>query len=308
MSESMDHSGKQRGYGLFVVAAAIYTAGVVAFSGWSYLRHRADLHAQVDQSLINATYATEQVLGGIFLECAVETETVHEMGYVANQAKLNSLADDCRFDALGAVGRNGTNLWVLVAGGKQNGFIPSGTLHFQDPLPPEPAAIALETATSGDGCIQIKTMQVEGYGELRIAVRYHATSTDAGYALMVARSTLNMNRLLRALALRTLLISIFLYAMAFPLIALYNRTHEKVARKLAELNTRLQQDAIKQKAREVELEDAIRDLERFNAITLGREDRIIGLKAEVNTLLEQMKRKNRYGSEKKPSPNQSQDG
>ena len=63
-----------------------------------------------------------------------------------------------------------------------------------------------------------------------------------------------------------------------------------------------------QKIREAELEDAIRDLERFNAITLGREDRIIGLKAEVNTLLEQMKRKKRYGSEKNPSPNQSQDG
>ncbi len=308
MSETTDMNGNKKRQGLFVLAAFIYTVGVVSFSGWSYLRQRANLHAQADQSLINATYATEQVLGGIFLECAVETESVHEMGFAASQAKLDTLAGNCRLDALGAVGRKGTETWTLIAGGGHSALIPSEEIQFQAPLPPELSTLVLKLAEFGNDYFQLKTLQIGAYEEQRIAVRYHATSAQSGYALVAARSTRNINQLLRALAVRTMLTSIFLYAMAIPLIALYNRTLAKTTRETANLNTRLQQDFAGQKIREAELEDAIHDLERFNAITLGREDRIIGLKAEVNTLLEQMKRKKRYGSEKKPSPNQSQDG
>jgi len=309
MNGTTDMNGRKTGHGLFVLAAFIYTVGVVSFSGWSYLRQRTNLHAQADQSLINATYATEQVLGGIFLECAVETESVLETGYAANKAKLDKLADKSQFAALGAVGRKGTETWTLIAGGGRSALIPSKEIQFQAPLPPELSTLVQELAEFGDDSLQLKTLKIGAYREQRIAIRYHATSAQAGYALVAARGTRNINRLLRALAVRTMLSSIFLYAMAFPLIALYNRTLAKTAREMAGLNTRLQQDFDRQKIREAELEDAIRDLERFNAITLGRENRIIGLKAEVNTLLEQMKRKKRYtAAENNPSPTQSQDG
>ena len=293
----MDLGKKQNCSKLFVLAAAIYMAGVVVFSGWSYFRQRDDLYAQVDQSLANATHATELILGTIFLECAVETESVHGVGYAANQAKLNHFAGDCRLDALGAVVRRGAETWTLIGGGREKGLGSPENTCFLAPLPPDLSSIVLELASSGNGCIQIKTVQIEGLGELRLAVLYHATSSDAGYALVAARSTLGIDRLQRALAMRTLLISIFLYAMAFPLIALYNRTQKRTAGEMAELNTRLRQDMIQQKFRETELEDAIRDLERFNAVTLGRENRILELKAEVNTLLEQMKRKPRYSAD-----------
>lgn len=88
--------------------------------------------------------------------------------------------------------------------------------------------------------------------------------------------------------------SLFLVVMAFPLIALYHRARVRTSQRLKELNARLRRDYDELKLRETELQDAIRDLERFNAAASGREDRIIELKAEVNALLEKMNQPNRY--------------
>lgn len=282
-------AGKRKRYGPFVLAAAIYTAGVVAFSVWLYFQQRTNLLTQVDQALLNATHATEQILGGIFIECAVETETVYELGYASNREKLNRFARDCQLDALGALGHKSTKTWPLIAGGRF-----TENIHAQELLQSKVSTIVQKLAASKGKQIQMQTVRIEGGEELRLAIRYHANSDGTGYALMVARNTSNVNHLIHALAMRTMATGIFLHAMALPLILLYNRTKTKAARIMAELNAQLQQDVIQQKTREAELEDAIQDLERFNAVAIGREHRIIELKAEVNTLLEQMKRKKRY--------------
>jgi len=292
MSESTGR--KQRNYGLFALAAGIYTAGVVAFSVWSYFQQRTNLLAQFDQSLINATHATEQILGNIFIMCAVETETAYELGYAANQKNLNRFADDCHFDILGAVGHKGSKIWELIAGGEHNETLPAGSSRLHDLLHSQFSSRVQTLATSGDGSARMQTVEFEEHRELRIAIRYNTISADTGYAILVARSTHDVNQLIRALAMRTVGIALFLHIMVFPMIALYNRAQTKTAQKMALLNARLQQDFIKQKDREAELEDAIHDLERFNTVTVGRETRIIELKAEVNTLLEQMKRQKRY--------------
>ena len=297
MSETMSNHNKRKGYGPFALAAALYTLGVISFSTWSYFQQRTNLLAQVDQSLINATHATEQILGSIFIACAVETKTIYELGYASNREKLNRFSRDCRFDAIGALGYKGTETWPLISGGESTGIISSTNSHIPELLQPKISAIVLELANSKSEHVRLQTVQTKEYGELRLAIRYHTISSDTGYALMVARNTRNVNQLIRALARRTVTTGVFLYAMAFPLIFLYNRTHTKTAQEMANLNTRLQQDVIKQKEREVELEDAVRDLERFNALAVGRENRIIELKAEVNTLLEQMKREKRYNVE-----------
>jgi len=281
--------GKRKRYGPFVLAAAIYTTGVVAFSAWSYFQQRTNLLTQVDQALLNATHATEQILGGIFIECAVETETVYELGYASNREKLNRFAGDCQLDIVGAIGHKSTKIWPLIAGGRF-----TENIHAQELLQSKVSSLVRKLAASKGKQIEMQTVQIEGGEELRLAIRYHASSADTGYALMVARSTSDVNHLIHALAMRTMATGIFLYAMALPLILLYNRTQTKAARIMAELNAQLQQDVTQQKAREAELEDAIHDLERFNAVAIGREHRIIDLKAEVNTLLEQMKRKKRY--------------
>jgi len=292
MSESTGR--KQRSYGLFALAAGIYTAGVVAFSVWSYFQQRTNLLAQFDQSLINATHATEQILGNIFIMCAVETETTYELGYAANQGNLNRFADDCHFDILGAIGHKGAKLWELIAGGEHDETLPAGSSRFHDLLHSKLSSTVRTLANSGNSSTKMQTVEFGECRELRIAIRYNTISADTGYAILVAHGTHNVNQWIRALAMRTVGIAIFLHIMIFPMIALYNRAQTKTAQKMALLNARLQQDFTKQKDREVELKDAIHDLERFNTVTIGRETRIIELKAEVNTLLDQMKRQKRY--------------
>lgn len=285
---------KKKGYGLFALAATLYTAGVVAFSVWSFFQQRTNLLVQIDRSLINATHATEQILGDVFIACAVETGTVYELGYAANQEKLNRFADDCHFDLLGAVGRKGAKIWGLIVGGEKSENRRANPSCLHDPLCPELSSLIRTLANSEKESIRMQTVELGEYGEIRIAIRYHPISTDTGYFILVARSTHHMHPLIRTLAIRTVAIGMLLYAMAFPLIVLYNRTHARSARETAKLHARLQQDFIKQKEREVELEDAICDLERFNNVAIGRENRIIELKAEVNTLLEQINRQKRY--------------
>ncbi len=88
----------------------------------------------------------------------------------------------------------------------------------------------------------------------------------------------------------------FLLVMAIPLILLFHRARTYSIHQVEELNAELQRDYEKLKKHEDELEDAIADLERFNAVTTGREERIIELKTEVNTLLEELNRPKRYTS------------
>ena len=286
---------KHRAYGLFAIAAAIYTLGVVAFSTWSYFEHRAILLAHIDESLINATHATEQIIGRIFIECAVEFETVHEPGHAANQAELDRFAEACRFDAIGAIAIKGTNLWPLVVGIDRNGTHHPAKALFQSPIQSgELAAILRSVATPGNDRVRMQSLRHEKYGSLRVAVRYEPIGAQSGYALVVARNIGYMDGLMRAQVFHKIANGLFLLAMAYPLIALYNRARAKSSKQLATLNERLQQDVEIQRKREVELKDAIHDLERFNAVAVGREGRIIELKAEVNTLLEQANRTKRY--------------
>jgi hypothetical protein len=290
---------KSRSYGLFVLAALIYTAGVVAFSAWSYYQQRASLLAHIDHSLINATHATEQILGNIFIECAVETETLHELGFAANKAELGRFATACHFDAVGAIAVKGTNRWMLVEGGVHDGIIPVREVLFTDPIQSNHIEQVLRSiSTPGNDPLCIQNMHHETYGLLRLAVRYQAISEETGYALAVMLSTDSLQDVLRAEILRKIANGLFLLIMAFPLVALFHRARVRSSKQMAELNTLLYQDLEKQKEREIELKDAIHDLERFNAVAVGRESRIIELKAEINALLKQMNRAIRYNIDK----------
>lgn len=100
---------------------------------------------------------------------------------------------------------------------------------------------------------------------------------------------------LRAHALRSVGSGVFLLLAALlPMLALCRYTRTKTELTTAHLNAELKHKVARQKEREAELQDAIRDLERFNALAVGRENRILELKGEVNTLLEQQHQKRRY--------------
>lgn len=122
------------------------------------------------------------------------------------------------------------------------------------------------------------------YGQYRYATSHHGEPTDS---------------MLHEQAIRTIAGGFFLLAAAFfPMLSLYRHAQAMAARATARHNRKLQQDMERQKQREAQLKDAMRDLERFNAMAVGRENRIIELKGEVNTLLEQMNQKKRYNIDK----------
>jgi flagellar basal body-associated protein FliL len=86
----------------------------------------------------------------------------------------------------------------------------------------------------------------------------------------------------------------FLLTMGFTLIMLYHRARRKCTRQQMELSAKLKNDYAKLKKQKSQLEDAVRDLERFNALVTGREERMLELKNEVNALLKEMGRPKRY--------------
>jgi hypothetical protein len=294
MTSTPPKGGPRGTYRLFAFAAAIYMAGVVAFSAWSYYQHRAIVENHIDEMLIHAAYATEQILGREFIEHTVETDAINRDEYLTKQDKLTRFAENCRLDALGAATRRGSEIRNLIAGIGNHYVIPPDDIHYRDRMPDALSSIIRELAESATERIRVQNLQHEDYGQLRIAIHYHAVSDELGYALIVARNTGGVNELMRAQALSKMANGLFLLAMAFPLIALFNSAQIRASKKMATLNERLKQDMEKQKEHEAELKDAIRDLERFNAVAVGRENRIIELKAEINTLLEQMNRTKRY--------------
>ncbi|MBN2162423.1 MAG: hypothetical protein JXR25_02915 [Pontiellaceae bacterium] len=87
---------------------------------------------------------------------------------------------------------------------------------------------------------------------------------------------------------------VFLFIMAFILVFLHTRAKNSSAKHEREINIKLQREFEKLKEHEAELQDAIRDLKRFNVVATNREERIVELKAEVNRLLKEQKRPDRY--------------
>jgi len=86
----------------------------------------------------------------------------------------------------------------------------------------------------------------------------------------------------------------FLLVMAGLFAVLHHRAGKWSQQQAEEGSGRLKQELSRQKDREKELEVAIKDLERFNAMAMGREQRILELKHEVNLLLQEKNQPNRY--------------
>lgn len=291
MNKKTPHSS-HRFSGSFILAALIYTAGVLVFSVGSFLQQRAYVLEQIDLSLLNATHATEQILGHTFLAQATQTGESYALGYAANEEALNRFSRNGQFDLVGAIAHQGPQTWRLIVGGAR----PGKCLQESCKIVLNSAGANALHVLSDPAAEQtfVQSVQTQMHGELRVVIRYQTTGPARGYALVVARDTTQANRFVRTLAIQATATGLFLLLMAFPLIFLYNRSQRKSAQKLTTLNAQLKFDFSKQKEREAELEEAIHDLERFNALSVGREMRMIELKVEINTLLEEMHRTQKY--------------
>lgn len=89
---------------------------------------------------------------------------------------------------------------------------------------------------------------------------------------------------------------LFLIIMAAVLVSLFRRAKLESTAQVDQKSAKLKRDLNKLEKRESELEKSIRDLERFNAVAMGREHRILELKDEVNALLQEQNKPNRYNT------------
>jgi hypothetical protein len=97
-------------------------------------------------------------------------------------------------------------------------------------------------------------------------------------------------------ALVELIEIVFLITMAGIFLGLNRRVRIESRQQAEGSSARLKQDLAEVRKRERELERANRDLERFNAMATGREQRIMDLKEEVNVLLQEMNQPQRYNT------------
>ena len=292
------HLAKPR-LGRFAIAAALYAAGVVAFTAWTYFSHRATLLGHFDRSLENAAFAAREIVGDDYADSLLLVGATNSEAYATCQKQLGRFARNGGFSAVGAVGRKGGQTFSLVAGSGGDGTIPKDDIKLGEPLPPEMAAMVLDLATAlDDNGIALLTTEHPKYGMLRVAAFYRGKSDGTGLAFLVAKGMEPLHAKLKKQAENEVASGVLLLVFAVPLVVLYNRAQKHAANELAELNEQLKEDVEGQKTHAEELEDAIKDLERFNAVTAGRENRIIELKHEVNDLLVQQNQAKRYNIDK----------
>jgi len=289
----------KRRLGRFAVAAATYAAGVVAFTAWTFFAHRATLLAHFDRSLENAAFAAREIVGDGYAESLLLVGSTNSEAYATCQKQLGRFARNGGFSAIGAARRQGGQTFSLVAESGEDGTIPKGDIKPGEPLPPGMATMVLDLATAlDDDGVALLTTEHPKYGPLRLAAFYSGKADGTGLAFIVAKTLEPLHAKLRQQAVNEVASGILLLVLAVPLVVLFNRAQKAASNELAELNERLKCDVQGQKTHAEDLEDAIKDLERFNAVTAGRESRVIELKNEVNELLGQLNRAKRYNIDK----------
>lgn len=295
----MSNQPVKRRLGRFALAAAIYAAGVVAFTSWTYYAHRATLLDHFDTSLKNATFAAREIVGDDYAESLMLVGSTNSAAYATCQKQLGRFAHNCGVSAVGAAARKGGQAFSLVAGSGGDGAIPEADIELGDPLPGAMANMVLDMATASDTHgVAFVTTDHPGYGVLRVAAFFRGKPDGTGLAFIGAKEMGSLHSMLKRQALNEIASGALLLLLAIPLVVLYNSAQRRASQELAKLNKRLEQDVEDQKAHAEELNDAIHDLERFNAVTAGRETRIIELKGEVNDLLGQLNRNKRYNIDK----------
>ncbi len=280
MNATRTNQGK-RTYGSFAIAAMAYVAGVAAFSAWFYLQNRSSLLERDDRVLKDAVFSVREMIDPKRLATSAEHENTTNSPNAEIRNKLARYAKNCRLAAVGATASDGAETFSLVVGGAPS-------------LPASVGALGLDLAESTGGGLATLSLDDPKLGRIRVAALYLDEGAGAGVVYLAAMKTDHESGLLREQAIRAYVAGAFLLVMVVPLITLYNRAQKRAAKNLSEMNARLRKDVGQQRRREEELKDAIHDLERFNAVSAGRESRVIELKKEVNVLLEQLKRTKRY--------------
>ena len=284
----------QRGpgnYAKFFVAATLYISGIILFSSWSYTRQRSYFQSQFDQLLSVTVHASREFIGTGRARQHIMSGTTNAPVYLQHQERFDRFAKECGLCALDVAMISPTGTFYIIS--TRHGT-DAKAIHYGDAADEQTASILQHLAQSRTNAMPSLRFEHLDSGHKRMAALLVADESGVDFAFVAIRETSMLNSLLRNLLLKKVLEGLFLLVMAFPLILLYGETQKKTQMKLTALNTQLQQEIQALAAHEKQLQDAIADLERFNAVSVGRETRIIGLKKEINELLEQTNMEQRY--------------
>lgn len=285
------------GYGNFVLAAAAYIIGVLVFSFWSYHAHRSALYDYIDKSLMNAALTIEEIVDQALLKNIEQNGSSIDPAFSKTKGQLNRIARQGNFCAVAAGVVHHEHITILISGSESPDMLDQ-SLNENLPISPDLEAQIHRMASGGVHDAALFTAVHPAHGAERHAMIFKAIDAHSGYVYIAEQQNGQIKQQLAGQMLRTAAAAFGMLVLAIPLIALFSRTQRSVAKNLSQMNSRLQHDVDNQKSREAELKEAISDLERFNAVSAGRESRIIELKAEVNDLLEQMDRNKRYNIDK----------
>lgn len=271
-----------------ILAITAYIAGVVLFSVWSYVAHRSERLAFIDKSLLDTAVATREIVRPELLPFTSD-HPLHEKKLSADiQSRLMRLIRNGRFTNIGVAHVDQSQVELMMAGWGEGHELHQASIN--EYLKHE----LVNQAKGGRHDMSLFTVNSLPQGSVRVAVAYDAETPHRGSAYIVVQHSSIIKEELNDQMLRVTAAGIGMLILAMPLIILLKRSKKETAFDLSMINDQLQHDMNQQKSREDELKDAIRDLERFNAVSAGRESRIIELKAEVNDLLGELNRTKRY--------------
>jgi len=285
---------QKRALFLFGAVVAFYVFCVIGFSVWSYFHNKKVLLSHYGTELCNSVRILDLVIGESYLDRFRPTETITTNEYRALSRRLGRFAAGCRLNELGVLFIRKNHPFVIRWESKSTDTLSEPAVPSWGPVNRGLPQAVWKAADSSSSEPVLRAISCEDDKLFYVAILYRPTGSDSGYCLYVVRNKDCLQPEFRLGLLYTIAKSFFLLLMACPLMLLYSTALQKSNRALSVLNQKLRNDVEKRKKRESELKDAIRDLERFNAITVGREKRIIELKAEVNELLKELNRPPRY--------------
>lgn len=280
-------------FGSFILAVTAYITGVLLFSFWSYFSHQNIRIDQMDETLLDATFSVKELLG----TDGIATLPNGSAPGFGKQQGLTRLARHGAFSSVAVISIDEKKITPLIVG-LNSSPAPTAVDTNRYPIPPDVEMALLRLATAGTDDVNLFTTTHPEEEDIRYAIRFKAEHKGCGIAFLVAQERTMLKEELADQAWHLFAAGLGMLFLATPLISLFNRTRKKAEEELSSMNISLHHDIDQQQSREEELKDAISDLERFNAVSAGRESRIIELKAEVNELLQQLKREKCYNIDK----------
>jgi hypothetical protein len=296
----MNNALVKRHYKSFRLTVAICLIGVLTISALSYYIENQTLHKNMDRALEDAVFAVQEIVIDDNAAVRVLSGSTNAPAYLFYLEKLGrflSRSRDVSFAGIATQKSSGETFFLSSGMDSSNHELPenirSAVLSLPEAQQEEP-----QGGPEGNSHAVIRHLYLPDTGKIHVVASFVRTETGstliyyAGQQLDSLVSQQYAHLLLEGAKALFSIIAIILS------IVLYTAATKETLHGLNARNKKLEEDLQLLQGTEKKLREVIRDNERFNALTFGREERIIRLKSEVNQLLAQMQREKRYNVDK----------